>query len=306
MSSSVKSVSLAVDVVVVCVLITLAIYVSRTYKRTVQVATENMNGTTVEYMDASIVEMLGNVYTGADVKNYIKKYRRDMQVEVRTLQHPTGTVYNASVVYAAVNTDNVDFIANDAAFVCDGAKDTNGNYASLIFTQQGSIQQGGVTVTTPEDAQTALIQKLGLSGTASWQDVVNAVNAQDNTAAKQTLVNSLGGSFNMGSSWSSLATEISHRMLQYQQMLNASTIASSHNASGSVHLSYQDAYSLTFVPDLIVARFSSEPSKVYVWMSGAWVGDSLSMEITPSGSGVVLKHVDSTKQTAALDVVAYN
>lgn len=300
-----KVMSLGVDLLILCVLITIGIYVSRVYKKTSQVAIQNMNGTTAEYVDAAVSEMLGVTYTGAEVKNYIKKYRRTMQVAVHTLRNPAGMIYDASTVYDVTNNDNVNFVANDDVFVCSADKDTNGNYRSLEFRQAGSLPEGG-SVSGPEEAQAVLAGKLGLSSGASWSDIVNAVAAQDTAAAKQTLINSLGGSFNLGSSWSSIASEAAQRLMKYQNLLNAGSSASQHNASGSIYLSFQESRNLDFTPTAIIVRFNSDSDNVYLWMHGAWLGDRPELDISSSGTGVKLTHSDEARQSDSMTVEAFN
>lgn len=300
-----KGVTLAVDVLVLCLILVMCIYTYRTYKRTAQVAAQNMNETTTEYQDAAISEMLGNAYTGAEVKNYIKKYRRKLKVEVQTLRNPTGAVYDAVTVYTAHNTDNPEFFENQDVFVCDAGKDTNGNYARLVFKQSGTMVSENVS--TPEEAQTALAQRLGLTEDASWQSILDTVDERKNDSAKHLLVNVLGGSYNFGSSWDSIAEEVLKRLSRYQALLDATSDATRHNASGRITLGYNESYSLDFTPDVLIVYFSSDgASKAYTRLHGAWVGENPGLRVESSGSGIIITHSNSTKQSVNMVVEAFN
>lgn len=315
MSSPSDALSLAGDVIVVCVILSLAIFCVRAASKATQVTTANLNKTTTEYVDSEISTLLSNTHTGATVKKYISKYSHEMTVQLSTLESLTAgvgpAIYNATTSSANINdVDSLYYVEPDAMFLCEADKDTNGNYVTIRFIQQGETYYAeGELVSNSSEAKSALIEVLGLQDSASWQDIYNATlaTADVDKDAKRTLVEALGiGSVDNNSSWSEI-TESTKDLLDSYRVALGQQDTVQHNKDAFT-LAYNEVHTLEFSPEVVVVYASvggGDSIQPYCWVKDSgWVTDLPHTIVTIEGTKI--KHVDSLNMNDTVYVIAYN
>lgn len=313
MGASSKSFIVAADLFVACALITFAISGTKVASRAQQIASENLNKDTVQYMESDISMILSNLHSGAQVKKYVEKYRHKMSVEVQTLKSSYYTTqpirFDASTSTMELTDSNSNYyVKNNDVFKCEGDRDSNGVFINLRFIQEGAYTpEGSDNVNTPSEAFTDLANTLGMPATSSWADICSKVKVMntEEQEAKHNLVTAL---INVNqdlviedsSPWNVVTSTTADVLNAYRDVTQ--NMASTHHKSSKI-LSYMQSWEIGFEPEIIIISKSSGASvNTYCWTSGKWVTDEPNVTI----SGKTITHTDALNAGDTIEVTAYN
>lgn len=176
MSNSTKAIMIAVDVIIVCLLISLCY---RNYQLSAQLANtdaQKLNEAQEAYLTSDITSLEGVSLKGTTVINAVKKYKDDMTVRVITEsgqrefseETPFLNVIASGEIGmdGHVSTTGATIIDPDGIFYCTHESNLNGVTTCLVFTQKGvTVNNTGEDYWTAANIRQTLLRVLnGFSG----------------------------------------------------------------------------------------------------------------------------------------------
>lgn len=302
------------DLFLVCISITIGGICGSMLNQVAQASATVINQNTIEYLEADVSALLANTHTGASVKQYVNKYRRNFVVEVETIKSVEANQLPMSIDATTSMDDLLDessmyFVDNLSMFTCSAEKDSGGNYKLIRFSQVGIplVSDTNSPVTDADSARGYLISALGGQSNMTWADIVDATQklVLDDTSAKSDLVSSINtytGSTTVtnDSSWSTITGTTDSLIKDYKDALAGSVSGPNHSRS-SVRILAGETSNLDFTPTVLIAKDNS--GKESVWTSENGIG-WISQEV--EGIGISANVITYTAESGYVDIIIYN
>ena len=130
---------LSVGVILSVVLISIMVIQFEQARKMAEIVSENMLETTERIKNSDILQYDGETLTGADVRNFCKKYLSGGdEIEKITIKNKTvTTTYTQSSSRSGINnTSSAEYVAPTAAYSCSITCNANGIITLVSFTIQ--------------------------------------------------------------------------------------------------------------------------------------------------------------------------
>lgn len=314
-SASGHALQLAGDLFLVIMLISIGVIVGRMSTKMSRASSAVINQQTIEYLEADVSSLLANEHTGIQVKNYVNKYRRDMQVTVTTLASE-ATTKPILKIDAKTSTSELNdstskyYISNDAIFTCSADRDTNGYFMRLKFKQVSKDQTiSGIlpTVETAEEARMTLISMIGGNTQDEWKDIVPQISEvwESSKKAKADLVKELNTVsetqlVSESTPWYSIVESNNDLLKQYSDIVKTMSATDKHNMK-RITLDGGNDFSFDFTPTVLIVNEEGS-NDLIIWTSHKDAGWVLG---TPS-LGIVGNLIKNTSDYTTYVITAYN
>lgn len=314
MSAAGNAMQFAGDLFLVCMLISIGVIIGRMSNKMSQASATVINQNTVEYLDADVSSLMASKHSGIQVRNYISKYRRSMQIEVTTKksaesgQNPLAIDATTSIS-PLTDKSSVYYLTNDATFSCTADKDSNGYYMRLKFVQDTDEPVGIIVgdVQTADQAKLALKALLNSREDATWTEIVDQLRLEitDNKQAKEELLQSIKDhsstpGVTADSNWDALVNRNDELLTEFGDAVKTMGSVKDHNKTNKT-LECDSDLVLNFSPDVVIAT-DNETGETFLWTNYngvGWIVGSPSIGV----AGNTIKN-SSTSQTYS--IVAYN
>lgn len=302
------------DLLIVCLILTVGFTCGRMSNQMSQASAAVINQNTVEYREADVSSLLATSHSGASVKQYINKYRRNMGVELLTLkafaagQHEMKIDAKTSLASVG-DKDNLFFVSDDAIFFCEADKDSNGNYKTIRFIQNGvqNAPSPDDDVSSPDDAKIQLITVFGGNSRMTWNEIVRAArnDIQASSGAKQTLVNELNkylvnSALTPDSSWDDVVSLAETLLSDYKDSLDGAVNSARHNRT-AFSIAAGDSRTLNFSPTVVIVVNDATGEKS-VWSSdngSGWI-------VGTPPVGISGRSISNNDTDNPISVICYN
>ena len=308
MSAASDSLQLAGDIFIVCLILTVGIVCGKMSNQMSQASSKVINQNTVEYLEADIANLIVSSHTGANVKQYITKYRRKLRIELIT-QESAAVSADPMLISATTaldplsNKDSVYFIPNAGVFSCEADRDSNGNYSTLRFIQSGASASGSSTPVGENDyvgAKDYILNLIGGDSTMGWDVITNQLKKDyaDNQQAKADLIQSVCGIAGQpvvdeNSTMTSVVNKASEQLTALKESLSSATSKDSHNRE-AFSINAKQTVSTEKSPDVIIVT-QGGTGEVFTWVNEGGTGWITNKpEITISGTNITNDSYDTT------------
>ncbi len=269
MNKGLKIIMLAVSVIITVGILTYTILEYRSSTKAVDANRQALSDATIEWGNADVQSLMSTDRTGTEVLNAIRKYKKDYAVKVVTnLSGSDGKTYTAAD--ALVNDENsVDYIKPQALFHCDLVTNANGAVTTIVFTENVKTIVEDDSIQTPAAAKQYLVDELGglISMSDSWSDIAGVLKSNNDQNAKKVLAGAVNG--NLSDSWYSLASKSATRITELEKTVSSlNENASTQHVAGSLYGGA--SVTLGFKPSLIIVWDSHNNMQMYkdsVWVT---------------------------------------
>lgn len=267
MRVSTKALVIAVDVLILCILITAAFMQYNAVSRVAYSEAESLNELNQEFDISSLKTLEGVNLSGATVVSAIHKYLSDMKVTINRNSPAQGLELQKGALFANFDETSDTYIADDTVFTCKVEYNTNGTPIEIKFTERGpitgNIPDGDIDIDDLKLNITNAMQG-SISGSASWGSIVNLLSQEFDPSYKNNLITALkeGHDPSQGDSWKTLATEsvnyISNLTTQLEQAQGAADAAQykhdTQQPNADVASNPSDSVPIGFQPSMLIAE----------------------------------------------------
>lgn len=284
MNSVTRILLIAVDVIIVCLIISIIFYQYNSASRMASAELESLNKMNSEFNLTTLKTLEGAKLEGSSIVSAIRKYVSDMDI---CIVRANGNVSEIQRKHHFFNAESdPSYIAPYTIFTCAVEYSANGVPSKLVFTEKGS------TLNTPEDdvtlesakqmIQEAVNDPSIASVTKTWAEISNNLNNELSLGSKQQLKDALGTDSDL---WGDLATEASDCITELKSKLataNASAESFKHKSLSIDNLgAYTESINVDtidnlepigFTPKMVVVQTVDTGVEYYYVNDGAAVG----------------------------------
>lgn len=266
MSNTTKALQIAIDVILVCLLISL---IFRNYNLTAQLAkaeNEAIYQNMLEYQSSDISALEGVRLNGSTVITAVKKYQSEMPVTVEV--EGITRVFDSNNHFTNVLDSSGTVLINpDEVFTCEKEVNVNGIVTGLRFTKGGILSAAG-TVRTYQSL---------------FEDVVSAIDSVEDvttTSDYSSLMAALGDLVNAKSGLASLVTK---QAIEYRSETLAREAQSNLSTTRDNYYTAQSNYEASYTEIDKVFGYNSD---VEVLSSGTRNKILMAFVEVDSGTGI--------------------